>query len=211
MKTGTEQSKDGDHCSGSSDDVIPLSLRSTNASPPSVERSVSGQSQHNGDVVHPAADPTPSLRILSLPPSMNVQRLTATSGEAVQDSSAPTAATAVLDESKRRERNGGEAEALGKHPVLLSALPWLMLFEDEVDDADDTDTSTDNGRPQRGGPRRASSPLQRSAPRPLFKYPPGREPQDREIVRRFCPSRELGDSQGEPRSANSCSATQLFL
>ncbi len=70
MKTGTN------HYSGSSDNVIPLSLRSPDALSPSVEQSISGQSPHHNEVV---------------------------------------------DESKRRERNTGEAEAAGLHPVPLSA------------------------------------------------------------------------------------------
>ncbi len=121
MKTGTNQVEDGGHYSGSSDNVIPLSLRSPDTLSPSVEQSIPGQSPHHNEVVHPAADPAPSPRIRSPTPAMSAESLRAMSGEAVQDSSARPAATAGLDESKRRERNTGEAEAAGLHPVPLSA------------------------------------------------------------------------------------------
>ncbi|KAL9123926.1 MAG: hypothetical protein Q9217_006693 [Psora testacea] len=101
IKTRLDQSKDDCRYNGSTNNNIPLSLRSPDHLPPSVQRSILGQSLHYDETAHPAADPTPSPHIRSPTPSMSVEALKATSGEAVQHSFAQAAATTGSDENNR--------------------------------------------------------------------------------------------------------------
>ena len=120
MKTRFDQSEDDSYYMGSTDNYIPLWLRPPAYLSPCLQRSSLEQSLHSHDAAYPAADSTPST---------SVKSLKATTGEAVQHCPARAAATTWFDESKRGERDAGEAEAAALHPVSLPAWPVTNVLQ----------------------------------------------------------------------------------